>query len=390
MDTWERCFVAKEARTLSSPELVLLAVQELLTCLGGAARSGATAARATSFGDIIDRGGADHVGFATYIAELDVTGLLDSRAQLDAATTRLRAAADEGLIKHSVCANAIGVINELFNLRDSNRANAHRYIHYVGMVGKATRPTSKRWDEERTPHDGTQLFPLSYAFPGSSWTFKVAISDSDFFRIFKLMQALAAVQGRPCLDMFQLVCLSEALVQHYMCSHKRNGAANIMDCGVAICSTSAASPAHMCVIARAKSNLVAQQLAQDPAGPGREQLWRQAGELPLELLLPQSSLLDLADELQLLDGKLPAGRAAPTKEFVSAINRVYGAMGCARLAAGAACLLALGVGWLLHRGLCRRGCCARCCAVAGAVQQARAGLWRCGAGADKDCAPAPP
>jgi hypothetical protein len=338
MDTWERCFVAKEASRLSSPELVLLAVQELCTCLGGAARSGATAARATSFGDIIDRGGADHVGFATYIAELNVTGLLDSRAQLDAATARLRAAADEGLIKHSVCANAIGVINELFNLRDSNRANAPRYIHYVGMVGKATKPTSKRWDEERTPQDGTQLFPLSYAFPGSSWTFKVAISDADFLRIFKLMQALAAAEkGRPCLDMFQLVCLSEALVQHYMCSHKRAGAANIMDCGVAICSTSAASPAHMCVITRARSNWVAQRLAQDPAGPGREQLWRQAGELELQLLLPHSSLLHLADELQ-AEGKLPAGRAAPTQEFVSAINRVYGAMGCARPGAGGGCL----------------------------------------------------
>ena len=106
--------MAKEARRLSSPELVLLAVQQLLTCLGGAARSGATAARATSFDDVINRGGAGHVGFATYIAQLDVAGRLDSRAQLDAATARLRSAAAEGLIRQSVCSNAIaGLAPEL-------------------------------------------------------------------------------------------------------------------------------------------------------------------------------------------------------------------------------------------------------------------------------------
>ncbi len=330
IETFLLSTVGKRAIDLSDLRIIHLAVQELCSCLGGAARSGAATARTTSFrADITDRGGPEHVGYATYIGELDVSGRLDNQEQLEAAKARLRDAANKGLIKHSVCENAVGVISNLFILRAENAAILHWFIHYVGMVVTPTKPTANRWQEEASPLDGTQLFPLCYAFPGSSWAFLVAISDSDYVRIFKSMRALAAELGVDCLDMFQLVCLGEALAQHYMCSLKRDGGANIMDCGVAICSTrGCSSPGHVTITSRAKSNWVAEQLASNP-GSNRQKLWDQAGAVPLKDLLPASScLLDVADNLQ-KEEKLPAGRAAPVNEFMCAINLVYSARpGC--------------------------------------------------------------
>jgi hypothetical protein len=333
--------VAKEAVTLSDPQVVWLAALELLACVGGAARSDAAAARTTSFADIKDRGGPEHVGVCVYIGEMVLTGQLDTLEQLEQAMYRLYAAWGLNLISASVCKNAITIVNLLFHMRVDNPAAAELLaIHYVGMVSKPTKPTAKRWSEHAAALSGTQIHPFSCAFPGRTWKWKVAITDTDFFRVFNKIRALAADLGVDCLDMTQLVLLGEALLEHFMRSLMRDGGGNVMSCGAAIFSGSSASPAHISITSRVKSNWVALELAQRP-GADREELWQEAGQQPLQLLLaPDSTLLDLADELA-EEGKLPGGRAAPINMFLSAINSVYSALGCAR--PGAACPLRVGV-----------------------------------------------
>jgi hypothetical protein len=283
-DTFSIDPVCRKAAHKSSPELAAFAVLDLASTAPTIAEryhscDTAEAARSTLFDKVEDRGGPQHAGLSIYNRQLvndrsfkedDIAGIIAWKS---------------GVINKSQRDSALRTIRRLV-------AAGGRICSYTGQVHTPGKLASTRHGEEDSG-DGTLCHILSL-ITGRPWTSKVVFCEEDLLSVFARQQVF--------------------------------GGANVALCGANIFSGSSGRPAHCEIILSAKAQWAAQQQQARGAGTSLKQLHAEAGEVPLQELLPGHALITYAEQFQ-AQGSLPLGPASTTTAFLSALASYYGKMG---------------------------------------------------------------